>query len=167
MAKQQIEHPLDQSKDIGNFPIQSTVKRTNRDMFYGKMEVLANNWNFNKNTRAELEFSEEPSALALWQSGREDSQWYRGVGSAKVNEVFELGEGEGGVLATRTEGNNIPKQGIHQGVYHPMRVCKSCNLRDRTVLTSKRIWASSRTTRATCLLWHNAFIVSYRSPARA
>ena len=76
MRRQQTEHLPDQSKEIGNFPLPDTFKRTKRHMFYGKMEVLAIHWTLNKNTRAELEFLEESNALALCHSGGEDSPWY-------------------------------------------------------------------------------------------
>jgi hypothetical protein len=45
-------------------------------MFYSKMEVLAVNWTLNKDTGAELEFLEEPNALALCHSGRDNCPWY-------------------------------------------------------------------------------------------
>ena len=70
MAKQQIEYPLDQSKEIFSFLIPDTLGCMNRYMFYGKIEVLAINWTFDKNTRAKFEFSEEFSAFAWCHSGR-------------------------------------------------------------------------------------------------
>jgi len=76
MPDQQIEYPLDQSKDICRFPFPDISNRTSRNMFYGKMEVLAINWALNKNAGAKLELLEESSALYWCQGGREDSPWY-------------------------------------------------------------------------------------------